>query len=141
MIKRCTSVEQSGWPELRQALWPDGTPEQHLSEMSSFCANLERYAQFVAYSESNAPVGFVEAAIRTDYVNGVAPPDVPPKKTDRIIALRFFLVPAFFGSVKSNLARKWKLIQMSRCLDRTELSPIPDALAFHEPSGARAFVS
>lgn len=70
MIKRCTSVEQSGWLALRQALWPDGTPEEHLCEMSSFCANPERYAQFVAYSESNAPLGFVEAAIRTDYVNG-----------------------------------------------------------------------
>jgi aminoglycoside 6'-N-acetyltransferase I len=70
MIKRCTSVEQSGWLTLRQALWPDGTLEEHLSEMASFCANPERYAQFVAYSESNAAVGFVEAAIRTDYVNG-----------------------------------------------------------------------
>jgi aminoglycoside 6'-N-acetyltransferase I len=38
--------------------------------MSSFCAKPERYAQFVAYSESNAAVGFVEAAIRTDHVNG-----------------------------------------------------------------------
>ena len=70
MIKRCTSVEQPGWLALRQALWPDATPEEHLSEMASFCANPERYAQFVAYSESNAAVGFVEAAIRTDYVNG-----------------------------------------------------------------------
>lgn len=70
MIQLCTSVEQSGWLEMRQALWPDGTREEHLSEMSTFCADPERYAQFVAYSESNAPVGFVEAAIRTDYVNG-----------------------------------------------------------------------
>jgi aminoglycoside 6'-N-acetyltransferase I len=70
MITRCISVEQSGWLALRQALWPDCTQEEHLSEMSSFCAKAERYAQFVAYSESSAPIGFVEAAIRTDYVNG-----------------------------------------------------------------------
>jgi aminoglycoside 6'-N-acetyltransferase I len=70
MIKPCTSVEQSGWLALRQALWPNGTAEEHLSEMSSFCANPGRYAQFVAYSASNAPIGFVEAAIRSDYVNG-----------------------------------------------------------------------
>jgi aminoglycoside 6'-N-acetyltransferase I len=70
MIGRCTSVEQSGWLALRQALWPDGTPEEHLSEMSSVCADSRRYAQFVAYTESNTAVGFVEAALRTDYVNG-----------------------------------------------------------------------
>lgn len=38
--------------------------------MATFCANAERYAQFVAYSESNTALGFVEAAVRTDYVNG-----------------------------------------------------------------------
>ena len=38
--------------------------------MSSFCADPHRYAQFVAYSESNVALGFVEAAVRTDYVNG-----------------------------------------------------------------------
>jgi aminoglycoside 6'-N-acetyltransferase I len=39
--------------------------------MSSFCANPERYAQFVAYAESDvAAVGFIEASVRTDYVNG-----------------------------------------------------------------------
>jgi len=70
MIKRCMSAEQSGWLALRRALWPDGTPEDHLSEMASFCASPDRYAQFVAYSASNAAVGFVEAALRTDYVNG-----------------------------------------------------------------------
>jgi aminoglycoside 6'-N-acetyltransferase I len=70
MIKRCTSVEQAGWLALRQALWPDGTREEHVSEMLSFCANPERYAQFVAYSESDAAVGLIEVAVRTDYVNG-----------------------------------------------------------------------
>lgn len=70
MIKRCTSVGQAGWLKLRQALWPDCTRQEHLSEMSSFCANPERYAQFVAYAKPNAAVGFIEAAVRTDYVNG-----------------------------------------------------------------------
>jgi aminoglycoside 6'-N-acetyltransferase I len=55
---------------LRQALWPHCTREEHLSEMSSFCASPERYAQFIAYAESGPAVGFIEAAVRTDYVNG-----------------------------------------------------------------------
>ena len=39
--------------------------------MSSFIASPERYAQFVAYSSSSQAVGFVEASVRTDYVNGI----------------------------------------------------------------------
>ena len=70
MIERCTSVEQPGWLGLRQALWPDGPMEQHLSEMSAFCANPERFAQFVAYAASGHAIGLAEASIRTDYVNG-----------------------------------------------------------------------
>jgi aminoglycoside 6'-N-acetyltransferase I len=71
MIERCASVEQPGWLPLRQALWPHCILEQHLSEMSSFIASPERYAQFVAYSSSGQPVDFAEASVRTDYVNGI----------------------------------------------------------------------
>ena len=70
MIERCASVDQPGWLALRQALWPHGALEQHLSEMASFIASEERFAQFVAYSNSKQAVGFVEASVRTDYVNG-----------------------------------------------------------------------
>jgi aminoglycoside 6'-N-acetyltransferase I len=38
--------------------------------MSSFCAQPERFAQFVAYKGSDQAAGFIEVAIRTDYVNG-----------------------------------------------------------------------
>jgi aminoglycoside 6'-N-acetyltransferase I len=69
MIERCTSVEQVGWLELRQALWPQAHAE-HLSEMSFQVANPNHFAQFVAYSTAGQAVGFVEAALRSDYVNG-----------------------------------------------------------------------
>jgi len=72
MIERCTSVEQDGWLTLRQALWPHCTREEHLSEMSLFCASPERYAQFIAYAESSSAVGFIEAAARSDYINGTS---------------------------------------------------------------------
>lgn len=70
MIEPCTSIEQPGWLELRQALWPNCSREQHRSEMSSFVASPERYAQFVAYAGSGHAVGLVEASVRTDWVNG-----------------------------------------------------------------------
>lgn len=38
--------------------------------MLSFVASPDRYAQFIAYSPSGEAVGLVEAALRTDWVNG-----------------------------------------------------------------------
>jgi aminoglycoside 6'-N-acetyltransferase I len=72
MIEPCSSIEQPGWLALRQALWPQCSREQHLSEMLSCVASPERYAQFIAYSSSEQPVGLVEASVRTDYVNGTS---------------------------------------------------------------------
>lgn len=71
-IQPCTSVAQQGWLALRAALWPDSSPEAHVAEMATFMAEPQRYCQFVAYAESGAPVGFVEASLRTDYVNGTS---------------------------------------------------------------------
>jgi aminoglycoside 6'-N-acetyltransferase I len=70
MIIPCTSVEQPGWLSLREALWPDCSREDHLAEMSSFVADPERFVQFVAYLRARLPAGFVEASLRSDYVNG-----------------------------------------------------------------------
>jgi aminoglycoside 6'-N-acetyltransferase I len=68
-IKPCTSVEQAGWLQLRMALWPADRAE-HLPEMQELCAQADRYAQFVAYSDAGEPQGLVEVALRSDYVNG-----------------------------------------------------------------------
>jgi aminoglycoside 6'-N-acetyltransferase I len=38
--------------------------------MSSFLSSPLRYTQFVAYSSSGEALGFVEASLRSDYVNG-----------------------------------------------------------------------
>jgi aminoglycoside 6'-N-acetyltransferase I len=70
MIERCVSIEQPGWLALRQALWPHCPREEHLAEMTSFIASPERYVQYVAYTRSGQAVGFAEASVRTDYVNG-----------------------------------------------------------------------
>ncbi|MGV3673160.1 aminoglycoside 6'-N-acetyltransferase [Citrobacter freundii] len=72
MIVPCTSVEQPGWLQLRQALWSEGSTEEHRAEMASLLVAPHRYAQFLAHTEDSQIVGFVEAAIRTDYVNGTS---------------------------------------------------------------------
>ena len=40
--------------------------------MTDFLNRPERFAQFIAYSESGRPLGFVEASLRSDYVNGTS---------------------------------------------------------------------
>jgi aminoglycoside 6'-N-acetyltransferase I len=70
MIEACHTIECSGWLELRLVFWPHDSAEEHLAEMATFVAEPDRFAQFIAYDEANKPVGFVEAALRSDYVNG-----------------------------------------------------------------------
>lgn len=70
MIERCLTVEHDGWLSLRMELWPRCASERHASEMSTFCANPNRFAQFVAFDGARNAVGFVEVALRSDYVNG-----------------------------------------------------------------------
>lgn len=70
MIERCLTVEQEGWLALRTALWPHCGRAEHLADMSALCANPDRFAQFVAYDTSRKAVGLVEAALRSDHVNG-----------------------------------------------------------------------
>ena len=52
MIERCLTVEHDGWLSLREALWPGCPADQHCAEMATFCANPDRFAQFVAYDDA-----------------------------------------------------------------------------------------
>jgi aminoglycoside 6'-N-acetyltransferase I len=69
-LVQCTSTRQVGWLDLRQALWPDAAATEHLAEMQSFVDQPARFAQLVAYGPNGEPAGFIEAALRADYVNG-----------------------------------------------------------------------
>ena len=77
MIERCRSIDQPGWLTLRQALWPHCTPAEHRAEMIRFCADADRFAQFIFYAPSGDALGFTEAAVRTDHVNGTSASPVP----------------------------------------------------------------
>lgn len=70
MVQLCSDIRQPGWLLLRQRLWPHCTVEEHLGEMSAFVAEPARFAQFLEYDGAGKPVGLIELAIRTDYVNG-----------------------------------------------------------------------
>ncbi|MES2036869.1 MAG: aminoglycoside 6'-N-acetyltransferase [Pseudomonadota bacterium] len=66
----CNYLHQAAWLALRQQLWPDGTSEEHLAEMSELLESPERYAQFIECDEAGEALGMVEVSLRSDYVNG-----------------------------------------------------------------------
>jgi aminoglycoside 6'-N-acetyltransferase I len=70
VIERCVSLDQPGWLEMRLALWPDATAEEHRGYMSISLAQPERFLQLMMYDEKRLAVGFIEGSIRSDYVNG-----------------------------------------------------------------------
>ena len=69
-VMRCTAIQQPGWLELRQALWPDATADEHRGYMAIALAQPDRFLQLVVYDARQQAVGFIEASIRIDYVNG-----------------------------------------------------------------------
>jgi aminoglycoside 6'-N-acetyltransferase I len=44
--------------------------DDHILETQRLIAEQHRYAALIAFSDDNVPVGFAEAAVRHDYVNG-----------------------------------------------------------------------
>lgn len=69
-IERCSVINQPGWLEMRAALWPDATPDEHRGYMAICLAQPERFLQLMIYDEKRQPLGFIEGSIRSDYVNG-----------------------------------------------------------------------
>jgi aminoglycoside 6'-N-acetyltransferase I len=58
------------WAALRAALWPDASVEDHERELTGILAGDHRFAAFVALDAERHLIGFVEVALRYDYVNG-----------------------------------------------------------------------
>jgi aminoglycoside 6'-N-acetyltransferase I len=69
-IERCSSLDQPGWLDLRLALWPDATADEHRGYMAISLAQPERFLQLMMYDETRQPLAFIEGSIRIDYVNG-----------------------------------------------------------------------
>lgn len=70
MIEPLRAIPHPDWLRLRQALWPHCSGAEHEAEMARFLAEPQKYAQFIAYTDDGQAVGFAEASIRSDYVNG-----------------------------------------------------------------------
>ena len=69
-IRPALAADREGWTALRIALWPD-EPEVGLPEDTDcILASPERRVAFLALDETDAAIGFAEASLRADYVNG-----------------------------------------------------------------------
>jgi len=55
---------------LRHALWPHGSISEHRADLTKTLAAPERWISLVARAAGGAAVGFAEASVRHDYVNG-----------------------------------------------------------------------
>jgi aminoglycoside 6'-N-acetyltransferase I len=62
-----TTVDR--WALLRHALWPDASAETHAQEAAPLFERADDYCVLLAECEDEF-VGFAEAALRRDYVNG-----------------------------------------------------------------------
>lgn len=69
---RLVSVDDPDWLPLRMALWPDCPEQQHLEEMAGFLREPARFVQFIVRDANGRGIGFAEASMRTDYVNGTS---------------------------------------------------------------------
>ena len=61
-----TVADREDWAALRHALWPDAD-DGHIARM---LGEPERFAAFIARETNGGAIGFAEASLRHDYVNG-----------------------------------------------------------------------
>jgi aminoglycoside 6'-N-acetyltransferase I len=66
------SVDDRDWLLMRTELWPDCPRDQHLEEMARFLEEPSRFVHFIIRADDGRGLGFAEASIRTDYVNGTS---------------------------------------------------------------------
>lgn len=70
LIRRAAPRDLEGWAALRFALWSDETLDDHRAEIAEALATENDLVAYVAETPEGALTGFVEAALRHDYVNG-----------------------------------------------------------------------
>ena len=69
-IAIATGEDAADWAAMRQALWPKGNPGQHDADIARLLATAGDTINFIGRTDDRRPVGFAEAGLRHDYVNG-----------------------------------------------------------------------
>jgi aminoglycoside 6'-N-acetyltransferase I len=71
-IEPCTRRTLDDWVALRLSLWPDSLEQDERSEAEAMLAHPGQAIAFLARTSDGEAVGFAEATLRHDYVNGCA---------------------------------------------------------------------
>ena len=69
LVERAGAEHVAGWATLRAALWPGDGEDEHRAEIAGMLADGEHHVAFVAL-DGGEVVGFAEASVRRDHVNG-----------------------------------------------------------------------
>jgi aminoglycoside 6'-N-acetyltransferase I len=69
-IETCGRQALGDWVTLRRALWPDATEAEHRREAEALLARGGEAAAFIARDALGRAIGFAEATLRRDHVNG-----------------------------------------------------------------------
>lgn len=88
-IQRGTMEHVEPWTGLRAALWPDHSVQDHRADVvRTFLSGGDRAAAFLCQINQGETVGFAEATLRSDYVEGC--------KTSPVLFLEgIYVVPAY----------------------------------------------
>lgn len=68
-IWRAGPEDSDGWATMRHALWPEADVETHAAEIAEYFRDVKRVG-FLASGDDGQWLGFAEAGLRHDYVNG-----------------------------------------------------------------------
>lgn len=70
-VRRATAADVSSWAQMRVQLWPDDDAVAHARDIAeTFLSGDPDQVAFLAEDAAGRLIGFVEASIRRDYVDG-----------------------------------------------------------------------
>ncbi len=69
-VAPATAADAADWAEMRGALWPSGAGGEHAREIAELIAEPGETLNLLARDDDNQALGFLEASVRHDYVNG-----------------------------------------------------------------------
>jgi len=69
-IAQATAEDADAWLELRLALWPGDRREEFAAELAALLVDPGDTVNLIAYADTGEAIGFAEAALRRDYVEG-----------------------------------------------------------------------
>ena len=69
-IARASAEDTDAWLELRLALWPGERREEFAAEIAALLVDPGDMVNLIAYADTGEAIGFAEAALRRDYVEG-----------------------------------------------------------------------